>query len=217
MLNLSLAATLEKHKLDSTNPWYVLLDLSMNGSVILRLARSTDDVVFQGNTYSAFAFEIDTITDKSSGQLQQISLRAANANRLLEGYLTQYNGGVGGTVTIYVVSATNLAGEPDLMVTFQVEDASSDEEWATFTLGADNPMRQPMPKFIYMSNHCRHVYNSPTLQAANHPDGLGCGYLGPMASCSLTLDGPNGCRAHDNTARFGGFPGIDTQGFRYAF
>jgi lambda family phage minor tail protein L len=33
-----------------------------------------------------------------------------------------------------------------------------------------------------------------------------------MSTCSHTLDGATGCQAHANTLRFGGFPGIDTNG-----
>jgi len=31
---------------------------------------------------------------------------------------------------------------------------------------------------------------------------------GGLATCDLTLEGPNGCRAHNNTRNFGGFPAI---------
>jgi phage-related protein len=31
---------------------------------------------------------------------------------------------------------------------------------------------------------------------------------GGLATCDYTLDGPNGCRAHNNTINFGGFPSI---------
>jgi hypothetical protein len=38
---------------------------------------------------------------------------------------------------------------------------------------------------------------------------------GIMPSCDLSLQGPNGCAAHNNTQNFGGFPGLNDNGYRY--
>jgi hypothetical protein len=159
---------------------------------------------------------LDEVLDKASGELQAITLKACNINRIIEGYLSQYNGGVGATVTIYVVNAANLNGEPDLQSTFEVTDSSSDAEWAYFTLGADNPMRQPIPKFLYLANHCQNIFNTPAMRAANNPAGMRCGYIGALLSCDHTLGGVNGCRVHNNVPRFFAFPAIDAAGFRNA-
>lgn len=39
--------------------------------------------------------------------------------------------------------------------------------------------------------------------------------IGPLETCDLTLQGPNGCAAHNNTGNFGGFPGLNANAYRY--
>lgn len=219
MQPLTLASALQKHRVDSTAPWYILLDIYPNKndlSIVLRLARNTDDVAWNGHTYVAFSFEIDSITEESSGQLPNVVVRVSNVSRAVEGQLEQYAGGIGAKVVLTVVSAADMAGDPVQQYTWTILEASATEEWATFTLGAPSPLRKPFPAGIYVKGHCMHIFNNPTRQAACDPAGAQCGYTGGLTTCDLTLDGPNGCRFHGNQARFGGFPGIDTQGFRAA-
>lgn len=219
MQRLSLISTVEKYRLASTNPWYVLLKMDPNGAAPvgssltpIYIAHNSDDVTWNGQLYQAFPFEMDAIEDKANGQLPTVSLRVSNVNRLLEALVNEYAGLVGAIVTVWVVQAID-PDNPVFMQTFWVTGAQADAEWITFSLGADNPMLQPMPKFLYMANVCRHRYNSPGVQAANDPMGICCGYEGSLPSCDKTLEGPNGCREHSNVIRFGGFPGIETNGF----
>lgn len=214
MQHISLASALHKAKIATTSPWHVLLTIfpDMNDlSVVLRLVREPQDVEYQGNSYVAFNFDFDAIEDKSSGELTQIVLRVCNINRLIHSYLEQYDGGVGAKVELRVVSEDAIQDDPSLYMEFQITEVSADSEWASFTLGADSPMRASFPKFLYLNDFCIWQYNSPTLQAAGDPKGAQCGYVGGLATCKKTLAD---CRAHANSARFGGFPGIDSQGFR---
>ncbi len=58
---------------------------------------------------------------------------------------------------------------------------------------------------MYWPNFCIWKYKSTQ-----------CGYTGALATCTRTLDGTNGCEAHNNQVRFGGFPGIDSNGAQAA-
>lgn len=73
-----------------------------------------------------------------------------------------------------------------------------DEQWVEFTLGTDYSARTRRPLNRYMKNNCPFAYK-----------GLRCGYKGSSKSCLHTLAD---CRAHKNSKRFGGFPGIDQKG-----
>jgi lambda family phage minor tail protein L len=220
MRSLSLPVTLEKHKLASDQPWFMLLDIIFNADTdtptYIRIARNTEDVTFQGNVYQAFNFEPDVSEDNGKGELPTVSIRVSNVNRAIHGYLEQYSGGVGAKVILYLVNKANMNGEPELQADFEVIDAHADVMWVTFTLGGDSPMRQMFPRFYYLQNYCIWTYNTPAMQAGLDPRGLQCGYKGNLTTCSKTLDGANGCRAHNNSGRFGGFTTIDTNGFRAA-
>lgn len=226
MHQLSMAAILEKNKLSSDKPWYLLLDIVLNPddpSTAVSLARNTDPVLYNGKTYDAYNFDLDVVEEKGNAELPQVQLRASNVGRLLEGSLTKYNGGVGASVTLSVVNEANMAGEPDLTLEFTILSTSTDEEWVTFDLGADSPMRMPFPKNYYYATNCHHVYNSPAVQAGTR--GRFCKFAGtdqtsmdlvnfPTATfttCDKTWNGPNGCQAHKNQPNFGGFPNLDQQ------
>jgi len=217
--SLTLASALQKHQVAGTAPWYVLLDIYPNKddlTVVLRVARNTDDVVWQGNTYVAFSFEIDSVEENSNGQLPNVTVRVSNVSRSVQGQLEPYSGGVGAKVVLTVVQSSDLAGDPVQQFTWTIIEASADENWVTFVLGAPNPLRRSFPQGQFVKNHCRWRYNTPAMQAVADPAGSQCGYLGVLATCDLTLNGTNGCRVHANQDRFGGEPGIETQGFRAA-
>jgi phage-related protein len=218
-IKLSLAATLEKYKLATQHPWYMLLEVypdKDDPNTVLRLVNDTEDYTYNGNVYSAFQFDIEPMDENTSGELPSINLRVSNVNRIVGSYLVQYEGGIGATVKLMVVPDVQPTGEEELTATFEILEASASEQWCEFTLGGENPLRLPFPKNVYIANHCRHIYNSPGMQAALDPRGMLCGYNGNLTSCDKTLDGPNGCRVHNNSARFGGFVGIEQVGFRSA-
>jgi phage-related protein len=216
MLDLTLASLVERNKIASAAPQYVLLQVTVdeNAGEVLYLAQSPVEVVWRGQTWIPFNFDLDAYEEKGQGQLSTLQLRVSNVNRLLQTYLEQYDGGVGATVNLYGVNAVNLPDGPaDVSLTFEITSTESAQEWVTFTLGADSPLRKSFPKYTFQRAQCRHMYNSPDLQAADDPRGLGCAYQGALAICNRTIED---CRAHGNTSRFGGFPGIDSTGFRTA-
>jgi phage-related protein len=218
---LTVISSNSKGAIATADAFIVLIDIILaangaNPAQTVRLARNVEDVVFKGNTYQAFAFEFDVAVDAANGQLQSIALRVQNITRLIHGYLEQYDGGVGAKVHVYVINTNGLNPEPDIEAEYEVMDATADKTWASFTLGAKNPLRDPFPRFIYLANHCIHTFNTPTMQAALDPLGQQCGYSGADPTCSKTLEGFNGCRHKANQSRFGGQAGITTAGFRAA-
>ena len=219
MLSLTLASALQKHNIAGTAPWFVLLDIFPDKddlTQVLRVVRNTDDVVWNGNTYLAFNFDIDSIDESTTGQLPNVTLKVSNVSRAVEGQLEQFSGGIGAVLVLTVVNAADLGGDPVQQFTWEIIQATATDQWVTFTLGAPNPMLRQFPYGLFVKNHCFHVFNNPTRQAACDPEGAACGYAGALPTCDHTLNGTNGCKVHDNQARFGGFPGIGSNGFRVA-
>ena len=203
---LSLAAAQDRSKIASTAAWLLLADFNWNGQHV-RLVRNTDPITFDagdGNgpqVYQPFAFELSGAEVKNDGSLPQISMKVSNVNRLVEGAIIQYNGAAGSTCNLYVVNTDNPNGEPDLALEMQVIRVSTDSKWVTFTMGAASPLRTLFPKFLYYQGTCMWRYKSAQ-----------CGYTGAITTCDLTFDQANGCIVHGNQQRFGGFPGISTNG-----
>ena len=174
------------------------------------------DVVWNGNTYYAFAFDFPEMSNVP-GELPNFQLQISNTSKSAHSILEEYNGAGGGVCTLFWVSGTDIANSsPALSYQFTVMNAKANQDWATLTLGGANPMRRPFTKLIYTVDHCQWVYNSPVIRASLNPDGATCSYRGSAATCDKTLNGSNGCVAHGNEARFGATPGVGTQGFRFA-
>lgn len=203
---LSLAAAQDKHKLSSTASWLLLIDLCWQGQHV-RVVRNTDAVTFDAGdglgpqTYQPLAFELSGADIRNDGSLPQVTVKVSNVSRLVEGAIVQYQGAAGATCNIYVLNTENPSGEPDLALETTIIRTTTDAKWVTFTLGAASPLRMLFPKKLYYQGTCMWRYKSAQ-----------CGYTGALSACSLTYDGANGCLAHANQQRFGGFPGIGSNG-----
>ncbi len=206
LASLSLAAAQDKHKLSSTASWLLLVDLCWQGQHV-RVVRNTEAVTFDAGdgfgpqSYQPLAFELTNAEAKNDGSLPQISLKVSNVNRLVEGAIVQYQGAAGATCNIYVLNTDNPSGEPEIALETVIIRTTTDAKWVTFTCGAMSPLRMLFPKRLYYQNTCMWRYKSAQ-----------CGYAGTINSCSLTYDGANGCVSHANQKRFGGFPGIGSNG-----
>jgi phage-related protein len=203
MKTLSAALILEKNRLATPNPWLVLLDIRLPDATMLYIARNTEDIVFNGHTYTAFSFELEPTKESSKGEVPTITLRISNVTQVFQAYLEAQEGGLGSIVTVRVVNAALLTENyAELEMTFDVMAAVSDIQWITFTLGAPNPLRAAFPQYRYLAGHCRWQFKSAE-----------CAYTGASEICKRTLDY---CRQLNNSPRFGGFPGLGGGGVRLA-
>jgi phage-related protein len=231
---LSVVANIERHKLASGEPWLLLCDLAWPGvdpitDSHVRLVRNTDPVTFDANdgngpqVYEPFNFMMGDLAVSTNGSVPDCEVQASNIMRALQRTIEQYAGVVGASLDLYAVNTANPSGEPDLALSFTVKQTTSDAKLVHFKLGASSPLRRLFPIHMYRPNFCIWQYNSPALQAATaaailagtplkDPIGAQCGYIGPLTTCSHTIDGATGCIAHNNLIRIGTFPGIDTNG-----
>ena len=180
----------------------ILLDIQIEGEDTMYLVNNNEDATFEGRNYIAFAFTVDQPKESSKGEIPSIQLAVANATRTLQTYVEAYQGGVGASVTMRIVNAGQLAENyAELTTTFQVMACKCTAQWVTFTLGSINPLNRKFPPHQYIALHCRYKVFK----------GHQCGYSGSATSCDRTIDT---CRNLGNSARFGGFPGLDARGIR---
>lgn len=208
--SLSVATVIEKNLLSSGTPFLVLLDITVvnpaTGVVVetLHICRNSEDVVFNSVTYTAANFDIELRSE--AGSQPQVSLSIKDFTRAIQARMQAYGGGVGFRVTVMVVNAGALNSPPEVAEYFEVIGANAGNYVCVFTLGAENPLTFIFPRRRQTRDFCQWRYKDP----------LTCGYSGGIATCDLTLQGPNGCAAHNNTPRFGAYPGVSTNGIRYA-
>lgn len=164
MKNISAALRLESMVLASTHPWLIFLDIILTDgppATTLRLVRNNEDIVYGGNTYTAFPFDLEPTKMSGSGQMPTMTLKAANATRVIQGYVEALGGGVGSTVVLSVVHYGHLTDDyTDLTMTLKVMEAQSVEEWYVMTLGAPNPLNQLFTILRYIADHCAWRFQS---------------------------------------------------------
>ena len=193
----------QKNKLYSADAWVVLLDVVLTDDTTFRFCRNTEDIVFDGETYTAFPFELDTTKSTSKGEIPTVTLNVCNVTRSLQPYLESMDGMVGTVVTVRVVNMAHLTENySELEMTFDVLSSQADVEWVSFTLGAPNPLKKRFPLYRYIAEHCNWIFK-----------GAECTYDGVDTVCNRTIAD---CRTKLNSARFGGYMGLKGGGLRLA-
>ena len=199
--HLSAASAIDRSRLSSSTAWLILLKLEIADPntrqtvETVHLVANDEDITFDGNLYTAANFVINI--DQGQNQAPSVTLVAQDQTGMIERKIEDYAGGVMSQVVMMVVNSDRLEHEPEIENTFDVVSSSAKDGVVSFELGSENPLTIQFPKHTQMKDRCSWRYK-----------GYGCEYAGPMGSCDYTLDGPNGCRAHDNVERFRGQPGL---------
>ena len=196
MLSISAISKAEKNKLSTDSAFLILLEIRLQDTVYI--CYNNEDVVWKGQLYQAFPFQIGETSEESDGSDPNVSLKVSNVAQGLQWHVEDSGGGVGTQVILRVVNSLNLNGDADLEEYYTILSCKVDEQWVDFTLGTDYSARSRRPLDRYMKNNCRFVFK-----------GIRCGYNGNETECKHTLED---CRLRHNSERFGGYPGIDQKG-----
>lgn len=197
---LSSTAISEKNKIANSDSVFLLameIDIPSLEAPI-RVVANTDNITWRGETWIAFPFDIDEISDTDAGEVPRVDVRVGNVNREMEGYIHDYDAYVKEhgpspiTCDLYVLNSLDLeSGDPVVHHVFELIQPRTNPQWATFTLGATNPWVRRFP-------HSRLV----TACQWRRFKGVGCDYDGPETECDRSL---NRCRELENSHRFRGF------------
>lgn len=201
MAHLSVATVIEKNRIASNVAFVPLLEIHVLNPAtnevveVIRYARNSEDITFESNVYLKGAFDLDM--KQGAGEIGDVTVSIKDYTRAVQSRMQDYGGGVGFPVTITIVNTGNLAQAAEIQETYKVVAAKSKGYDVEFVLGAENPLTMRFPRRLQARNRCPWAYK-----------GARCGYSGPLTTCDFSLQGPNGCAAHDNTERFGAFPGV---------
>jgi lambda family phage minor tail protein L len=169
----------------------------VNSTTTVRLVPNATAVVFRGHTYTPAALRIEKVSQDGKGGLHEVDISISNVTREV-GAFVELNEMRGVRVELCYVNSANLADDDAAVLEERYEIASvqiKGSQFVTFHLGHDRINQHQFPGGRFLRDHCRWIYKSPE-----------CGYVGGLPSCEKILEGPNGCRAHVNVWRYGGFP-----------
>ncbi len=202
-LDISSDAITEKNRLTSDDAWLLLLKIAYDGETPGYVCLNNQSVVWPasgGNTYLPAIFSLSGMEETKEAEIPAVTLSVIDLNRTLIPFLEDYNGGVGATVTIYVVHSNHLDNTtPEIQEEMEIIDVSLDHSHKiTFKLGAENLMNLRCPQHRYLKNHCRFVFKDSR-----------CGYAGAETECNRTL---TRCKELANQNSYGGFPGVGSIG-----
>ena len=197
---LSTLAKIAKNDIASDTPFIVLLEIKLKGDdESIYICHNNDDVMWNGQLWQAFPFELGEVKEDGTGSLPSIDLSVDNTGRALDYYLNQGDGGVQSTVILRVVIPSDeVPGVAEIEEIFSVEDTTVTEQYVKFSLGNAYPASIMRPVGVYKKNACPYKYK-----------GVECACTSELTDCDHTL---TACRARGNSKRFGGFAGIPQGG-----
>ena len=209
-LNLSVATVLEKNRLDSGVPFLPLLKIDVVDPTTLAvveslyLVRNNEPITYNGIVYTPTAF--DVTLKKGLNEQASLTLSVNDYSQSVQAQMQAYGGGVGFHVTFSIIDSSALDLPAEMVEYFDVMSSSASEYACSFTLGVSNALTSAFPRRRQTRDFCQWRFKDPGT----------CGYTGAAPTCDLTLQGPNGCSVKGHTIHFGGFPGINSNGARYA-
>jgi lambda family phage minor tail protein L len=211
------------------SPWVWLYEIEVPTSppTRYRFARHNQAITFNGNEYVPFPIGHAATTENTKGDLPSVSLTLSNIGREVSSVLETYEGLIGQSVRIMMVSLEDLdSSESVLKEDYEILSVSAKEDNISASLGTYNALRATFPAQRAIRDHCRHVYRS-----AECGYSLASGDAQYLSSCDKSFDGVNGCVVHgisekDSTEaggaagtdpelhpqRFGGYPGLPRRG-----
>lgn len=188
--------TFKNEKNKQTNKPIYLFEINYSGSNWVYYTDYSQNVVYDGTTYTKFPIKLDFIGENLKGEIEQIVVTAANPNRIFETYLEDYDGLKGSQINIKYVWANQLDdADAYIQDTFYVEQANATEEAVSLTLTTKFDLnRIQLPRRRFHRNYCQWKFKSTQ-----------CGYSGAETECNKTFQR---CKALNNESRYGGFPAI---------
>lgn len=191
-----------KNLVASDSAWIVLFEISVSDIEALRITNNEEAVTFNSNIYSPFPIMMESMEESGKGDLPYINVTVSNVERVLTDYMEQRNGLLDRAVTMKLVNESNLADEAaSITINLVIREVTVTENAITFRLSHHPFFQVQMPHQRFYRGRCRWAFKSTEC-------GWSSGGTGESETCDKTIDGDNGCEAHLNQTRFGGFPGI---------
>jgi len=186
---------------DDNGAWLWLVEITIPGYEIIRLARNPVDVSYGGTLYTASNLDVGVPSLTSDGSTSRAALRVfKDSDRTLETKINATKGACKGSVKIIRAHEDFLeAAITELEQTINILTAGGNEKWNTFLLGLSNWKLRKIPNQRFSSKKC--PWAKPGLFK-----GPECQYGGADATCTgLYSD----CDDKGNAVNWGGHLCLD--------
>lgn len=174
-----------KNQLSQPGAWVWLLTIALpDGGPTLRFVSNNEDVVYGGQTYTAFNFAIDGFAVNCDGEIPELTMRVSNVGYVIQEYMRDYDGLIGSVVSWVQVNTDYLAEDwSEDLTSLTVVGAVTTWPDIEFTLGVPSALRYRVPEDRYSPYSCRHRFRTPAGEYTTR-----CGYAG-MDIVDVTLSG----------------------------
>jgi len=162
----------------------------------IRLVRNTEDIVWNGYTWTKTWFELDTISESSEDRQPELTVNFSNIGGLIENEMVDHNNFKRAICNIYLVNSFCLDEvDPIYWISLQVQNATCTRKQVSIKLGLVNPLLLAYPAWNFHGSLCQYrKFRGPL-----------CGYSGDFTTCNRSLAN---CIERNNTERFGAQLGL---------
>lgn len=167
--------TFLKNQLSQPGAWVWLLTVTLpNGGPTLRYVSNTENVVYGGQTYTAFSFSIDGFSINTDGEIPELTMSVSNIGYTIQDYMREYGGLIGGIVSYVQVNTQYLAEDySEDLTSLTIVGAVTTWPDIHFTLSIPSELRYRVPEDRYSPYSCRHRFRTAAGEYTTR-----CGYTG---------------------------------------
>lgn len=193
-MSLSLPAEqiAEKNRSHTAGAWLWILAVTLADSTVKRIVRNTEDIVYDGDKYTAVYFKMRNIRSSIDASLPRVVISVASAGRPLGGNIETIEGC---SIVLTRVNSKLLASDySDQQQTFRIAGFDEDTQYYNFTLGAPNLLNRRFPLHELTAPECDNVFED-----------IYCGYSGSLTTCDGSIEQ---CITRGRITSFGGEMGL---------
>jgi len=155
-----------------------------------------EDVTFNSTVYTKFPITHDTINENSDGEIQEVTVRVANADRAVQYYVENYSL----MWKKFVIKEIFIGTSEYLTYNFLIKSCKCTKSIATFILSSGiDILGLVIPNRKMIQNYCPWTFKDSN-----------CLYSGSDTVCEKTF---NDCKKKDNLNNYGGFPAMISNNF----
>lgn len=164
-----------KNQLSQPGAWVWLMIVTLpNSGPTLRFTDNSENVVYGGQTFVSFNFGIDSFSCNTDGEIPEFTMVVTNVGYVLQEYMREYGGLIGGTISYVQVNTEYLAEDySEDQVTWTITGAKNTWPDVIVSLSVPPAIRGRVPEDRLNPYACRHAFRTPAGEYTTR-----CGYTG---------------------------------------
>lgn len=183
----------QKNLVAGTGGWHFLLEFRPGTTDVFYFNDSGANISWDGKTWKPMPFKVEVLTESIEGSLGSVKIIVDTTIPEINDLIEENRGFTGEKIYLRLWHNSAIA----LTFALTIEEVSYPTGQAVFILGDEDLNQFQFPRGRF-NRTCGHTFR----------DADTCKYVGADATCSLDIEGTNGCHSKDNVINFGGFPAL---------